>query len=37
VDYAHAAAIPESFLTAYDALSVRARLRSGERVLIHAV
>jgi putative PIG3 family NAD(P)H quinone oxidoreductase len=36
VDYAHAAAIPESFLTAYDALSVRARLRSGERVLIHA-
>ena len=37
VDYAHAAAIPESFLTAYDALSVRARLRSGERVLVHAV
>ena len=36
VDYAHAAAIPESFLTAYDALSVRARLQSGERVLIHA-
>lgn len=37
VDYAHAAAIPESFLTAYDALSVRARIRSGERLLIHAV
>ncbi|MGE5090861.1 MAG: NAD(P)H-quinone oxidoreductase [Bacillota bacterium] len=37
LDYAHAAAIPESFLTAYDALSVRAHLRSGERVLIHAV
>lgn len=37
LDYAHAAAIPESFLTAYDALSVRAQLRSGERVLIHAV
>ena len=37
MEYAHAAAIPESFLTAYDALSVRARLRPGERVLIHAV
>lgn len=37
IDYAHAAAIPESFLTAYDALSVRARLRAGERLLIHAV
>ena len=37
VDYAHAAAMPESFRTAYDALSVRAHLRSGERVLIHAV
>jgi len=32
-----AAAIPESFLTAYDALVVRGRLREGERVLIHAV
>lgn len=32
-----AAAIPESFLTAYDALVVRARLREGERILIHAV
>ena len=32
-----AAAIPESFLTAYDALVVRARLREGERLLIHAV
>jgi NADPH2:quinone reductase len=31
-----AAAIPESFLTAYDALVVRARLREGERLLIHA-
>jgi putative PIG3 family NAD(P)H quinone oxidoreductase len=37
LDYAQAAAIPESFLTAYDALSVRAHLRAGERVLIHAV
>jgi NADPH:quinone reductase len=34
---AEAAAIPESFLTAYDALAVRARLASGERVLVHAV
>jgi putative PIG3 family NAD(P)H quinone oxidoreductase len=32
-----AAAIPEAFLTAYDALATRARVRSGERVLIHAV
>jgi NADPH:quinone reductase-like Zn-dependent oxidoreductase len=31
-----AAAIPEAFLTAWDALAVRARLRAGERVLIHA-
>ena len=32
-----AAAIPEAFLTAYDALLTRARLVRGERVLIHAV
>lgn len=37
VGWAEAAAIPESFLTAYDALVVRGRLRSGERVLLHAV
>ena len=36
VDWPGAAAIPESFLTAYDALVTRARLRAGERVLIHA-
>jgi putative PIG3 family NAD(P)H quinone oxidoreductase len=35
--YAEAAAIPESFLTAYDALVTRGRLSQGERVLIHAV
>lgn len=35
--YAEAAAIPEAFLTAYDALVTRGRLQSGERVLIHAV
>jgi putative PIG3 family NAD(P)H quinone oxidoreductase len=32
-----AAAIPEAFLTAYDALVTRGQLRSAERVLIHAV
>jgi len=32
-----AAAIPEAFLTAYDALHTRARLLRGECVLIHAV
>jgi NADPH:quinone reductase len=32
-----AAAIPEAFLTAYDALVIRGRLAVGERVLIHAV
>jgi putative PIG3 family NAD(P)H quinone oxidoreductase len=35
--YAEAAAIPEAFLTAYDALVTRAGLRATERVLIHAV
>ncbi len=37
LSFAEAAAIPEVFLTAYDALVTRARLRPGERVLIHAV
>ncbi|MFL5635510.1 MAG: NAD(P)H-quinone oxidoreductase [Gemmatimonadaceae bacterium] len=32
-----AAAIPEAFLTAYDALFARLDIRSGENVLIHAV
>jgi NADPH2:quinone reductase len=32
-----AAAIPESFLTAYDALVTRGRLKVGEIVLVHAV
>ncbi|MEP6550798.1 MAG: zinc-binding dehydrogenase, partial [Gemmatimonadales bacterium] len=32
-----AAAIPEAFLTAYDALFTRVDLRAGETVLIHAV
>ena len=37
LSYAEAAAIPEAFLTAYDALVTRARLHTGERILIHAV
>ncbi|WP_438017393.1 NAD(P)H-quinone oxidoreductase [Sorangium sp. So ce315] len=32
-----AAAVPEAFVTAYDALVTRARLAPGERVLVHAV
>jgi len=32
-----AAAVPEAFLTGYDALVHRGRVASGERVLIHAV
>ncbi|WP_131749038.1 zinc-binding dehydrogenase [Frankia sp. Cppng1_Ct_nod] len=34
---ATAAAVPEAFLTAYDALFTLARIQPGERVLIHAV
>jgi putative PIG3 family NAD(P)H quinone oxidoreductase len=37
MSFTDGAAIPEAFLTAYDALQVRARLAAGERVLIHAV
>jgi NADPH2:quinone reductase len=37
LSYEEAAAIPEAFLTAYDALVTRGRLAPGERVLIHAV
>jgi NADPH:quinone reductase len=32
-----AAAVPEVFLTAHDAIEARARLRPGERILVHAV
>ena len=35
--FAEAAAVPEAYITAYDALFRQMRLRSGERVLIHAV
>src|ERR687896_2179895 len=37
LSYEEAAAITESFLTAYDALFIRGRLQASERVLIHAV
>ena len=37
LSFEEAAAIPEAFLTAYDALVTRGRLAPGERVLIHAV
>ena len=37
LDWAHAAAVPEVFITAHDALWVQARLRPGETVLITAV
>src|SRR5215210_2473846 len=36
LSYAEAAAVPEVFLTAYDALVIRGRLLARERVLIHA-
>lgn len=37
LSFAEAAAVPEAFLTAYDALFGRLELLMGERVLIHAV
>ena len=37
LSFSDAAAIPEAFLTAWDALVTRGRLQRGERVLIHAV
>ena len=37
LDYAAAAAVPEAFITAHDALVAQACLRGSERVLIHAV
>jgi NADPH2:quinone reductase len=37
LDDESAAAVPEVFFTAFDALDAQARLRPGERVLIHAV
>lgn len=37
LDFDEAAAVPEAFITAHDALDNQARLRPGEAVLIHAV
>ncbi|RUL88986.1 NAD(P)H-quinone oxidoreductase [Tautonia sociabilis] len=37
LDWAAASAVPEAFLTAFDAIDHQAELRSGEAVLIHAV
>jgi putative PIG3 family NAD(P)H quinone oxidoreductase len=37
LSFEEAAAVPEVFITAHDALETRAELRPGERVLIHAV
>ena len=37
LDFVHAAAIPEAFVTAHDAMVTQANLRSGEAVLVHAV
>ena len=36
LDWAAAAAVPEAFITAHDALLTRAKLSMGESVLIHA-
>jgi NADPH2:quinone reductase len=37
LDFVEAAAVPEAFLTAHDALNTQGLLAPGERVLIHAV
>ena len=37
LDFVSAAALPEAFLTAYDAMVTQAKLAAGETVLIHAV
>lgn len=37
LSWTDAAAIPEAFITAHDALVIQAGVRDGERVLIHAV
>ena len=36
LDFVHAAAVPEVFMTAHDGLFTQAGLQMGERVLIHA-
>jgi putative PIG3 family NAD(P)H quinone oxidoreductase len=37
LDFKQAAAVPEVFITAHDALFTQARFQAGERVLVHAV
>jgi NADPH:quinone reductase-like Zn-dependent oxidoreductase len=37
LDWVKAAAVPEVFITAHDALFTQARLRSGETLLVHTV
>lgn len=37
LDYVSAAAVPEVFITAYDAIVSQCQLKTGERLLIHAV
>lgn len=37
LSFEEAAAIPEVFITAHDAMFTQGRLRTGERVLIHAI
>ena len=37
LDFESAAAVPEAFITAQDALETRGAIRPGDRVLIHAV
>ncbi|MFY2558637.1 NAD(P)H-quinone oxidoreductase [Corallococcus terminator] len=37
LDFADAAALPEAYLTAYDALVLQGGLKPGETVLVHAV
>lgn len=36
LDWAEAAAVPEAFITAHDALFTQAQLETGERVIVHA-
>jgi putative PIG3 family NAD(P)H quinone oxidoreductase len=36
IDFEEAAAVPEAFITAHDALLTQGRLTPGERVLVHA-
>ena len=37
MEYAAAAAVPEAYITAFDAVWTQAKLRAGETLLIHAV